>query len=241
MVKLSKTKVMAQKPIYVDKIPVYSPLLIDIADLDNDIETYSQYINYFILRKEDLREEIKPKENIEGYDLILYLITTIMGFEEFFLKALFYFTKIEFKREYQIIYNDIVFQSAENEIDEPIELNRNNFDDFVKAIKYVTCVEVQDEVEMDEFDRLLAEREKVVLEAQNKGKEQPTFIDLVSAVANMKSNGLNIINIWQLNIYQFYEQLQRGQMAEQYHIAIQEILAGVNPDDIEVKSYFTKI
>jgi len=81
----------------------------------------------------------------------------------------------------------------------------------------------------------------VLNEVLNKDTEQPNFEDLISSVANFDGNGLNIINIWDLNVYQFYEQLQRGQMKEQYRWNLQQLLVGVNPDNIKLESYLKNI
>jgi hypothetical protein len=231
---MSKMKLMANLPIYVDKIPIYSPVLLTIAELDQD--KYAQMVNNCIISKELIIEDLKKEINgVMNYDLLLSMIGNRDNFLNEFLDSFFYFTKEKIHIASSMYTKDIVFTNGK------LELNRNNYDEFIKAIKYVNCLGDTEEEELDEFDRLLLEREKKVQEAFNKNTEHIYLVDLVSAVANIEGNGLNIINIWQLNIYQFYEQMQRGQLKEQYDIAIKQLLAGANSDDVDVKYYFTNI
>lgn len=230
---MNKLRLMANLPIYVDGIPIYSPTLLEIADKGQ--QQYILNMNYCTVSKEQI--EVKLDKEIEDYDVLLSMIYNHGEFLNYFLEALFYFTKMDFAVASSIVDRDIVFVNIKGDA----ILHRNNYHTFMKIIKYVNCIDEPDMEELDEFDRLLLEREKKVLEAQNKNVERPNFEDLISAVANMDGNGLNIINIWQLNIYQFYEQLKRGQMKEGYRLAIKQLLAGAKSEDVEVKSYLSNI
>lgn len=236
MVKLSKLKLMANLPIYNDNIPIYSPTLLSMADIDQ--EQYGKYVNYCIISKERLQSPIENEKEYDDYDILLEQLYSQTEFLIDFLEALFYFTKIKFGVASYRTDKDIVFVNNSGQI----ELNRKNYSSFIKGIKYVNCLHEEENVEeMDEFDRELARAEKVVTDAQNKNIEHPTLEDLISSVANMDGNGLSIINIWNLNIYQFYEQLKRGQMKEGFRLAIQQLLAGAKSEEVEVKSYLTNI
>lgn len=223
-----KMKLLANLPIYVDKIPIYSPTLKRIAELDK--EQYSACLSSCIITKDSLTE--KNELDQDNFDVLIRLCIQ-HGLISNFLFSLFYFTKLEFNIQEKD--NDIVFCSGE------MELNRYNYNSFIKSVKYVNCLESYEEAELDEFDKRCLEMERKIQEQQSYGKDKPELEDLISAVANMDGNGLNIMNIWDLNIYQFYEQLQRGQLKEQYYLAIKQLLAGAKPEEVKIESYFKTI
>lgn len=228
---MNKLKLLANLPIYVDKIPIYSPLLKQIAEIG--LEKYGIILTCGTIVKDILinSEQLKINNN---YDALLYAINQNKESFATFLYSLLFFTKIEF--EVKIENKDIVF------IKDDVKLDRNNYDKFVQVVKLVNKLAIdENNEELDEFDRKILEMEKKIEELQGKNSDKLTFADLISCVANFDGNGLNIINIWDLNVYQFYEQLQRGQLKEQYRWNLKLLLAGAKPDNIKAESYLQNI
>jgi len=223
-----KLRLLANLPIFTDKIPIYSPILKNIADFGK--EQYSICLSSCIISRDNII--VKSEKDKDDYDTLLRICLE-QGFLMDFLYSLFYFTKLEFKAQKKD--RDIVFISGD------IELNRHNYNSFINNIKYANCLNVEETGDMDEFDRQCAEMEKKIAQAQNKNQEPVELEDLISAVANMEGNGLSIINIWDLNIYQFYNQLKRGQMKENYFLSIKQLLAGAKPEEVKIESYFKTI
>jgi len=228
---MNKLRLMANLPIYVDKIPIYSPILKEIAEIG--FEKYGIILTCGTIVK-DILIDAESLGITNNYDALIYAINQNKESFGTFLYSLFFFTKIEFN--VKLVDNDLIFEKND------IILNRNNYDLLVNSIKLANKLEVEDdEKELDEFDRRVLEMEKKIKEAQNKNIEKLTFADLISCVANFDGNGLNIINIWDLNVYQFYEQLQRGQLKEQYRWNLKLLLAGAEPDNIKAESYLQNI
>jgi len=227
---MNKLRLMANLPLYVDNIPIHSPLLRDIAEIG--FEKYGIVLTCGTITKDIVIDAEKLGIN-SNYDALIYIIDQSKESFSTFLYSMLFFTKIEFNAK--ILNNDLVFVKDE------IILNRDNYDYLVKTIKYSNKLEVEDVEELDEFDRKVMEMEKKISEAQNKNSEKLKFADLVSCVANFDGNGLNIINIWDINVYQFYEQLQRGQLKEQYQWNLKSLLAGAKPDNINTESYLKNI
>ena len=223
---MNKLRLLANLPLYVDKIPVYSPLLREIAEIG--LEQYGILLAYCVIEKEGVIDSVKLEVK-NNYDALIYVINSTEGIMDIILCGLYFFTKVNFQPK--ILNNDLIF------IKEDIVLNRINYDSFINNIRFSNRLEVGNIEELDEFDKRVLEAEKKINEVLNKDTEQPNFEDLISSVAN----GLNIINIWDLNVYQFYEQLQRGQMKEQYRWNLQQLLVGVNPDNIKLESYLKNI
>jgi len=229
---MNKLRLLANLPLYVDKIPIYSPLLREIAEIG--FEKYGIILTCGTIVK-DILIDAEKLGITNNYDALIFAINQNKESFGTFLYSLFFFTKIEFGAK--LIDNDLVF------VKDDIVLDRNNYDLLVTSIKLANKLEVENTEELDEFDRRVMEAEKKLKELQNNNNssEKLTFADLISCVANFDGNGLNIINIWDLNVYQFYEQLQRGQLKEQYRWNLKLLLAGAKPDNIKTESYLQNI
>jgi hypothetical protein len=227
---LTKLKPLAKKPIYVDNIPIYSPLLIDIAEIGHN--EYLKHLGLCTISKERLSDKIENINNIADYDILLHCIITDNLVSDY-LKSLTFFTHIEFKLMEKD--NDILFYR------DNYMLNRSNYLQFIKTVKYLNCLDVEDEEELDEFDRRVKEAEKKIREAQSENGERIEFADLISSVTNMDGNDLNILNIWDLNIFQLYDQFQRGQLKEGYRLGIKQLLAGAKAEDVQLEHYIKTI
>jgi hypothetical protein len=224
-------KLLANLPLYVDNIPIYSPTLKEIAEIG--LERYNLLLTYGTITKDRIDESLKNNVR-DNYDALIRVINSNQDVLNYILVSFIFFTKVNFTPKI-IDNNDIAFVS------DNIILHRNNYDQFIKTIKFANMIEDINNEELDEFDRQVMEMERKINEAKNKDLNNPTFKDLVSVVANLDGNGLNIINVWDLNIYQFNEQLQRGMLKDNYKLNIQQLLAGAKPDNIQLESYFKKI
>ena len=231
-------RLLARFPIYVDGIPVYSPELIDIADIG--VKKYQQFISNCTIDRQVLTVDIDG--SIDDYDILLLFITQQQDFLKDFLESLLFFTKKSFNIAEQD--DDLFFFYVEKEQDREIykKLNRDNYKNFVYTVRFVNCVKdyVQDG-ELDEFDRRILEAEKKMKELENQNSEIVPFKDLVSSLANMDDNNLNILNVWGINIFTFYDQMKRGQLKEVYIIGLKQLLAGAKPDEINLEHYIKKL
>ena len=225
---MDKLKLLANLPLYVDNIPIYSPILRDVAA--KGLKQYRMILTYGTITIDSINDNTSLKDN---YDALLKLFTDCNDSLSMYLYSINFLTKVDFIPI--IEHGEIIF------IKDNIKLHRDNYDLFVKNVKFANRLEVNSDEVLDDFDRQVKEMEKKIQEAQSKNVQQPDFEDLISAVANFDGNGLNIINIWDLNIYQFYEQFQRGQLKEQYKWNLQQLLAGAKPDDIKLESYIKKL
>lgn len=208
---------------YLDALHFFTKVRFQTEKIDSDVffygdkikincENYEGFLSKVAKDKEISFEDVK--NNMEHKDIIL---------------------KDEFA-----VYDFDIAESEECLIGYFQILNRHNYKNFTNAIKIVNRIETDIELEeMDEFDRQVYEMEKKIKENQ-KG-ENISLEDLISSVANMDENGLNIMNIWELTIFVFYEQFQRGQLKEKYKINIQQLLAGADSKDISIEHYIKNI
>ena len=129
-------------------------------------------------------------------------------------------------------------------IDEKYVINRDNFDDIVEMIQLQNNPEqsVSDEDDYNpanELARSIAEKLKRSKEIVEKSKalesdgDGLTIPDIISAVSAM-SNSLNKLNIWDLTIYQLYDEFARLTKIDNYRLQIQ---ASMWSSDIEIEHW----
>ena len=193
---------------------MYSPVLRDIFDV-GEFE-YSFYLQLCVLENLNIKVDSQNK-----YDVLINIHDK--DFINMHLEALKFFTRHEFiKMEYQ---GDIIFVSNE------IVLSRYNYNTFIDCIKLANCITETKVIKRNlELDRKIAEAKakiKKQLNKENLNDDDITLKDLVS-VLTAKHPSLNLLNVWDVNIYQFNDQFKRMQLIENYDIGIRSLLAGAN-------------
>lgn len=129
-------------------------------------------------------------------------------------------------------------------IDEKYVINRDNFDDVVSMIQLQNNPEKSASDEDDynpanELAKSIAEKLKRSKEIVEKSKalesegDGLTIPDIISAVSAM-SNSLNKLNIWDLTIYQLYDEFARLTKIDNYKLQIQ---ASMWSSDIEIEHW----
>lgn len=132
-------------------------------------------------------------------------------------------------------------------------INRENFDKIVEVVKMQNYIskpknKVEEENPADEETRLLIEemkrnREKVEAkkrqqqESDNKN-EDIDITDIISAVSS-KSNSINKLNIWDLTLYQLYDEYSRLELIDNYDFSIKAVMAGA--EKVDVKHWSSKL
>ncbi|UGO46276.1 hypothetical protein PQE74_gp193 [Bacillus phage vB_BanS_Chewbecca] len=127
-------------------------------------------------------------------------------------------------------------------------IHRDNFDEIIEVVKLqngLTKVKVEEENPVDEETRALMEqmkknREKVNQMKQN-GQDDGEGIDLadiISAVSS-KSNTINKFNIWDLTLYQLYDEYARLELIDNYDFSVKAIMAGA--EKVDLKHWSSKL
>jgi hypothetical protein len=119
-------------------------------------------------------------------------------------------------------------------------LNRENYEEFKQVLKWQNCIEEDKEFKpankrAEEFKkRILQARQKV---AKRKGL---SFADIISSYS-IVCDGINISSIWDLTLYQFFNQMSRYKMFEEYKTGLQSLFAGAKPESVDLKHYVRPI
>jgi len=153
---------------------------------------------------------------------------------------------IFFKEKVNFFFNEKDAFFYLGELKENKYITKDNFEEIKDIISKQNCYKKT--VEDNEFnpaneaatklaEKIKAMRKKV---SERKKEDSLTLFDLISVLAS-NSNNLNILNIWDLSIFQFNDQFNRMQMIEEYEININSLLHGADSKKINLKHYLRKI
>jgi hypothetical protein len=198
---------------------------------------YSECLNLITAKVEDFFEEgqnIDLPKDFTTFDLIISsgnenLISTFVdGLKLFLDEDDFYFE------------NDLglIFGEIKDRIEDCKIVNKDNFHEISEIIKYQNCVKSPEEDRFNPRD----EQTRAIIEKLKKGKKlvqekkqrenDDSGIDFVSIVSSVsaKSNNISKFNVWDLNIYQIYDEYRRLETIVGYETSV---LAMVNGADIK--------
>lgn len=130
-------------------------------------------------------------------------------------------------------------------------VHRDNFDDIVKVVKLQNYImKAKEDVKSNPADdkarqlieQMEANRKKVQAKkniTKNNSQENNIDIsDIISAVST-KSNSINKLNVWELTIYQLYDEYSRLELIDSYDFSIKAMMAGA--EKVELKHWSSKI
>ncbi|AYP68254.1 hypothetical protein PQE75_gp225 [Bacillus phage vB_BcoS-136] len=147
------------------------------------------------------------------------------------------------------INEDVLESIGEDEI---TIITRDNFDDLTTVIKLQNYLEKpksdkSEENPVDEETKMLQEhmkkmREKVEAkknrQRQDDGESDIDISDIISAVSS-KSNSINKLNIWELTLYQLYDEYARLELIDNYDLSIKAMMAGA--EKVDLKHWSSKL
>lgn len=89
--------------------------------------------------------------------------------------------------------------------------------------------------------KLRANKEEVArLKSKSQKGESIEVYELISSFCAC-SPSYNLFNVWGLTYYQFFDQLKRIQLKEEYEYSLEQILAGVDPKKLEIRHWTSSI
>lgn len=236
-------RLLAGEPIYVGDIPIEPLSLRQISQLgyskfQQSISIISMTLDEMIESIDDFEIQARLKAEKHLYKVFdMYMLSN--GMQELVLKSF----NLLFQTENAIIDGELL-DDMSVVIDEKYVINRDNFDDIVEIIQLQNNPEqsVSDEDDYNpanELAKSIAEKLKRSKEIVEKSKalesdgDGLTIPDIISAVSAM-SNSLNKLNIWDLTIYQLYDEFARLTKIDNYRLQIQ---ASMWSSDIEIEHW----
>jgi hypothetical protein len=136
--------------------------------------------------------------------------------------------------------------------DEIMLVHRENFDQIIEVVKLQNYLERPSSVKSEnafadeETRKLMEHMEKMRKKVEAKKKAQKAdegeadidIADIISAVST-KSHSINKLNVWELTLYQLYDEYARLELIDNYDFSIKAMMAGAK--DVDLKHWSSKL
>lgn len=203
---------------------------------------YQNITSVLLVSKYKLEDaDLIPEETfnqIQDYDLFVYtpeLMSKLVDSLRLFLQNdNIHYVK---KNKKIVVINNI----ANKDEFEDIWIDRDNYEEIADVLRAMYGLSFKKELEYnpanEEARKLIKEIKAGKLHKQPK-KEDPTWGSIISGVAWRSTSGINILNVFDLTVYQLYDALSRMEANDTYNFTISGLYAGtINKSDID----FSKI
>lgn len=253
---IDKLKLLAGEPIKFYDIGYIHPFTIgDIKNIGGE-EQFNIYLNVLTMNKDMLKvpqdeendvdndKQFEELNDITNLDLICLLNMSDSYFHSTYIKAMNFI----FKEEVNLTEYGIYI----GKLEEGKLIDSKKYDELIEIIKIQNCLQKQDNIDemnpsSDKARELLKKRKKLrekVNQLKNKDGEndgEPLTIDDLVSILCANGNGINVFNVWDLSFYTFNDQFNRMKMFEDFQINVHSLLAGADPNEIELKHWMSKI
>lgn len=216
-------KMLADLPIEIQNVGFFHvPHLKDIALLGE--ERYSQILSLLLLNKANI-PHLKDTE----FDNFSILFINCLNSDELWNEVKSGL-KLLFKEEVRIPSRDsesVFFYFGE--LNERRFITRDNFDFLQRLIIISNNIKIEIEDEYSPANSKAAELiKKLQAGKEYVRKKKSQISSLVNKISGLawKSNSINIFNVWDLNIYQFYDALNRVEQIDNYQYTLHGIYSG---------------
>lgn len=139
-----------------------------------------------------------------------------------------------------VLKSTVKFKNSRYQISQGGEITKDNFRELAYVIKRQYCLKTMStENYANTKAKEIAERIKKAKSHIKTKADHLSLNDIISSLAAKHPN-LNLFNIWDLTIYQLYDQFKRIQLIDDYDFSIQANLHGADIKKIKHWSYTTK-
>jgi SepF-like predicted cell division protein (DUF552 family) len=234
-------KLHSNLPILIDDVGrLHSLTLRDIAEIG--LHKYNQYLSALCFDLNDLQTQIED-EDITVFDVIALNSLHDEQFKKIVTEALSLMFKevVTFSENYGIF-----FVGEKNECRIISSINYEYIKDLIKIQNGLKSIDGEDEYNPKDakakeiIEKLKHAKQKIKKQRLDDDEEPLNLFDLISILC-ANGNGINIFNVYDLNMFQFNDQFNRMKMLDEYKINIQSLLAGADSDKIELRHWMSKI
>lgn len=235
----NKLKLLSGEPFYLENIGNIKPLTLrEITRIG--YSKYIEHLNLFLLSKENfIKEEFMEDVNISFFNIMLAFS------DEHFDKYITDAVKTFFGIEVVIIKSNLMIVAKDPDLH--FCIHSDNFDDIRQIIKWQNGLDGEtsekDDLKFknDRAKQILDKLKKSQAEIQKQKKKENNdldFADILSAIAS-KSFSLNKLNVFELTVYQMYDEFRRLDLIDNYHLSTKAMMAGAK--NINLKHWTSKI
>lgn len=211
-------RLLANLPIPLDGAGmVYPPPFRVVVDLG--LSTYNHFLSYLLIDKNNLQNP--PHKSVTNFDVFF---TNCYHSEDFRLVA-FRALNIFFQENISIVANQNEYYL---QINDNGRLDNSNFEQFQQLIKLSNNINIVSEPEYKPGNSKAQEMINMILKNRKKQRPPKEKIDLQSIVSGLawKQNGVNIFNVFDLNIFQIYNAFHVSNNIDNYYHTVTALYAG---------------
>lgn len=233
-----KLKLISGEPIKIDGFGEVKPMTIREI-IGRGYMNYLARLNIFVIEIDDLLGDEADKQEL---GLNVFDILVQHAGEE---------VKNELVKSLELFLNDtvkVIPRTGIIIIGEDSIIDRNNFDKIREAIKWQNGLKKfkEEESEADATDeaRKILDKIKKANEIKKKYKKDDEdgegdldLSEIISAVSS-KSHSINKLNVFDLTLFQLYDEFNRLELIDQYDIGIKSMLAGAK--NVKLKHWSSK-
>ncbi|MBT2759850.1 hypothetical protein [Paenibacillus sp. ISL-20] len=204
-------------------IPLDGAGFVNIPSFRTVVETglsaYNSCLAYLLIDKDSLQNPVHP--SVSNFDIFF---TNCYHSEEF-RNAAFAALKLFFRYNTELISNQEEFYI---QVGEKLRLDNSNFELFQKIVQLANNIKITKGPEYKPGNSKAQEMINMILKNRKKQPKPKDKIDLVSMVSALawKQNGINIFNVFDLNIFQIYNAFHVTNNIDNYHHTVTAIYAG---------------
>jgi hypothetical protein len=232
-------------PVDIDKLcKVHHLTLLEMFKITE--KQYNKYLSILCFDIDDLEnknEILSLKPDIKTYDVIIENCIIDDNFKQEVINGLKLFLKedvnlmIDKARNIAFFYIGDLFDNR--------MIKADNYERIKEILKIQNCLPMAKKPKkMSKKAKEIADLQREARETINriKGKTGGTlnFSDLISAFCSYSKN-INILNVWEMTIFQFDNQFKRMQIVNDYEIGIQSLLHGADSKKVNIKHFISKL
>ncbi|MCG7406388.1 hypothetical protein MH117_03090 [Paenibacillus sp. ACRRX] len=238
LIEVIRLKTIANLPYFIHGIEIIPKNLKSI--IEDGYETYNRNLGILTVQKEDVFPPQVMKELPSDITLLqLMRMSHQYEYVDLIVDSIRYFTDTD-----KLDLHEDVIRLGD------VSLPYSSLEDMLQVIRVQNCIHRHMEDEqfrpLNERARLiqqkmLANKKKIQeLKKSSSNDEQLTLLDLISILVS-NANGINLFNVFDLNMFQFNDQFNRMKMIDEYEINIQALLHGADSNHINIKHWMSKI
>lgn len=242
-------KLLRNSPVTLNRTEVKLLTLGEVFDMG--LDTYLERLQSIIYDVQDLVEKFSEQEvEVNDYQVFLFLLTQDRDFQEIFFEGIKMFTGQTFVFHKEAIVSVREVYDSEGKFEKllPVQvLTEDYWRQLRGLIRVAHWLPPEEKLVygtskakaiMEKFKR----NQEIVRKIKEKkgDSESVELYELIAAVS-IKSPSYNLLNVWGLTYYQFFDQYYRLNISDNYDFTMQSLLAGADPKKTKIEHWTSSI
>jgi len=216
---------------------IYLPSLGEITEIG--YSNFLRYINTFAMN-----QKIIEKEGVTYYSFLVEGSKISDDLKELAKESMSFFLNEEVRYSKSINAFYVLKYDEEEETKKTVLIDEESFNFLKQIVSLQIDIEegdAQEEKPADEKAKELLKKKREAKEKIAKAKQKQDItgnLDLADLVSILStSSNMNILEVWRLTLYMFYNQFKRIQLLDEYETSLKALFAGAKSDKVDLKDW----